>query len=169
MEKGNSSSAPRSRGDHGGRFLKDKKNLLCAFAVCFCVSGVAQAADVRFDGSYRLRLNNQTNLGLDDTGYTSGQKKWFEHRLRLTPKIVEIGDNDAIEIQASFDLLAGQIAGDVANDFRGYGLVERSEQTGLKAEGFDFRYLFAQARMPVGLIQLGQMPMQWGMGMVVNN
>src|SRR5262249_34056924 len=110
-----------------------------------------------------------TNLGLDDTGYTSGQKKWFEHRLRLTPKIVEIGDNDAIEIQASFDLLAGQIAGDVANDFRGYGLVERSEQTGLKAEGFDFRYLFARGRMPVGLIQLGQMPMQWGMGMVVNN
>ncbi|MCA1829408.1 MAG: hypothetical protein LC689_20985 [Myxococcales bacterium] len=124
---------------------------------------------MRFDGSYRLRFNGDSNLPLDETGFSSGQKTWAEHRLRLTPKIVEIGEHDAIEIQASFDILSGEVAGDVANDFRGYGLIDRSQRTGLKPEGFDFRYLFTQIRTGVGLLQIGQMPSQWGMGMVANN
>jgi hypothetical protein len=127
------------------------------------------AADVRFDGAYRLRFNGDSNLPLDETGFSSGQKSWFEHRLRLTPKIVEIGDTDAIEIQGSFDILSGEIAGDVANDFRGYGLVDRSQRTGLKPEGFDFRYLFTQIRTGIGLLQIGQMPSRWGMGMLAND
>ena len=142
---------------------------LCASVVCFCLAKAAAAAEVRFDGSYRLRFNNDSNLGLDETGFASQQKSWLEHRLRLTPKIVEIGQNSGIEIQGSFDLLSGEFAGDVANDFRGYGLTDRSKRLGFDAQGFDFRYLFVQLRMPFGLLQLGQMPNQWGMGMVANN
>jgi hypothetical protein len=134
----------------------------------------AAAADVRFDGSYRLRLNSDTNLLLDDSGYTSGAQarstqSFLEHRLRLTPKIVEIGQDGGIEIQSSFDIVSGIVAGDTAADFRGYGLTNLSERSGLKATGFDFRYLFVQLRLPVGLVQLGQMPSNWGMGMVANN
>ena len=81
----------------------------------------ASAAEVRFDGSYRLRVNTDTNLALDDSAFSLGQSKWVEHRLRLTPKIVEIGPNSGIEIQASFDVLSGLIGGDTAADFRGYG------------------------------------------------
>ena len=144
--------------------------VLRAFAVCSCFfAGAAGAADVRFDGSYRLRFNADSNLLLDDSGYASQQKNWFEHRLRLTPKIVEIGDGGGIEIQTSFDILSGVVAGDVANDFRGYGLVDRSQRNGLQPQGFDFRYLFVQLRLPVGLLELGQMPSNWGMGMVANN
>src|SRR5438046_2298913 len=124
---------------------------LCASVVCFGVSRAAAAAEVRFDGSYRLRFNGDSSLPLDETGFASGQKNWAEHRLRLTPKIVEIGENDAIEFQASFDILSGEVAGDVANDFRGYGLTDRSQRTGLRPEGFDFRYLFTQIRTRVGL------------------
>lgn len=142
---------------------------LCALAVCFCFSVPLRAAEVRFDGSYRLRFNDDTNLTLDDQGYASGQKTWAEHRLRLTPKIVEIGDNGGIEIQGSFDIVSGIVGGDVASDFRGYGLTDRSERNGLKAQGFDFRALFAQIRTPAGVVQLGQMPSQWGMGMVANS
>src|SRR5207302_9484510 len=136
-------------------FLKTKNFApLCslrAFAVCLCICAAANAAEVRFDGSYRLRFNGDSSLALDQTGFTSGQKSWAEHRLRLTPKIVEIGDNDSIEFQASFDILSGEVAGDVANDFRGYGLTDRSQRTGLRPEGFDFRYLFTQIRTGVGL------------------
>ncbi|HUJ28061.1 MAG TPA: hypothetical protein VLW85_18700 [Myxococcales bacterium] len=129
----------------------------------------AAAAEVRFDGSYRLRFNTDTDLALDDTGFLSGQKTWMEHRLRLTPKIVEIGEQGGIEIQASFDILSGIVAGDVSNTFAGYGLTDLTRRNGLRAEGFDFRHLFTQIRLPIGLLQLGQMPSHWGMGMVTNS
>jgi hypothetical protein len=134
-----------------------------------CLALPVAAADIRFDGSYRLRFNGDTNLSLDERGYPSGQRQWFEHRLRLTPKIVEVTEKGGAEIQASFDVLSGEFAGDVASDFRGYGLTERSARNGFRAEGFDFRHLFAEVSTPVGLLEVGQMPSQWGMGMVANS
>jgi hypothetical protein len=142
---------------------------LAAVGVWFLLSLPAAAAEVRFDGSYRLRFNSDSNLLLDDQNFASQQQQWAEHRLRLTPKIVEIGDQGAIEVQSSFDIVSGIVAGDTSADFRGYGLTSRTQREGLKASGFDFRYLFAQIRTNVGLLQLGQMPSQWGMGMVANN
>ena len=154
-------------------FFRKKKFFLCALcasAVWFgSFPGAARAAEVRFDGSYRLRFDNDSNFPLDDTGATSGQRNWVEHRLRLTPKIVEIGEQGGIEIQSSFDIVSGVFAGDTAGDFRGYGLTDRSQRSGLKAEGFDFRYLFTEIRTPAGMLQLGQMPSHWGMGMLTNN
>jgi hypothetical protein len=129
----------------------------------------AAGASVRFDGAYRLRFNGDTALGLDETGFSSGQKKWFEHRLRLTPKVVELSDDSGIEMQASFDILSGEFAGDVASDFRQFGVTERSERNGFKANGFDFRHLFVHIRFPFGTFQVGQMPSHWGMGMVANS
>jgi hypothetical protein len=129
----------------------------------------AAAAEVRFDGAYRMIFNFESNLVLDETGFASAQKQWIEHRLRLSPKVVEIGPEGGIEVQASFDILSGQFAGDVAPDFRGLGVTDRSVRNGFKAAGFDFRYLFADIREPFGVIKAGQMPSQWGMGMVANS
>jgi hypothetical protein len=140
-------------------------SLVC---LCFLSAGRAVAAEVRFDGSYRVRFNADTNLILDDQNFASRQQRWAEHRLRLTPKIVEIGDQGGIEIQSSFDIVSGIVAGDIAGDYRGFGLTERSQRSGLKAEGFDFRHLFAQIRTSAGMVKIGQMPSQWGMGMVAN-
>src|SRR3979409_981674 len=111
-----------------------KSLLLVALAVAL----PAAAAEGRFDGSYRMRFNADSNLLLDDQSFASGQKRWVEHRLRLTPTRRENGEKGGIEIQASFDIFSGLFAGDTAADFRGYGLTGRSERTGLKAEGFDF-------------------------------
>lgn len=129
----------------------------------------AAAASVRFDGAYRVRFNGDTDLALDETGFASGQKRWFEHRLRLTPKVVEVGEDSGIEVQASFDILSGEFAGDVASDFRGFGLTERSVRNGFKPEGFDFRHLFVQVQFPFGAFKIGQMPSHWGMGMLANS
>lgn len=142
---------------------------LLALGAAFLLALPAGAADIRFDGSYRIRFDADSNLILDNQGFASQQKQWAEHRLRLTPKIVEIGEKGGIEIQSSFDILSGIVAGDTAADFRGFGLADRSQREGLKAQGFDFRYIFVQIRTDAGLVQFGQMPTQWGMGMLVNN
>src|SRR5438552_9675505 len=129
------------RGDaKSAELLFLKTRILRVSAVHFCLFLVAlpaAAADVRFDGSYRLRFNSDTDLSLDDKGYLSGQKQWVEHRLRLTPKIVEQGEQTGIEIQASFDVLSGIFAGDVASDFRGYGLTELPARNAFRPEGLD--------------------------------
>ena len=131
-------------------------------AVAAFAAGSAGAADVRVDGSYRFRVNLNSNYLLDPTT-PLGQTTWIEHRLRLTPKIVEQGQ---IEIQASFDILSGLLAGDLAPGFQHLGFTERSERNGTRAQGFDFRHLFAKLRLPVGIFEIGQMSSDWGMGVL---
>jgi hypothetical protein len=138
---------------------------LALLAALLCASGAAWSAEVRIDGSYRLRLAFNTDLTLDDQGTRLGQRQWGEHRLRLSPKIVEPG---VAEIQASFDVLSGLIEGDLAPGFQGLGWTERSTRNGLRARGFDFRHVFAEVRLPAGLLQIGQMPAHWGMGLYIN-
>lgn len=134
----------------------------------------ASAQEVRVDGAYRLRFADNTNLLLDDSGTTLNQQHWAEHRLRLTPKVISnFGSSNGesaggIEIQGEFDVLSGLIGGERAPPFQQLGWTQRSQRNGFKAQGFDFRHLFAQLRLPVGLVQFGQMPSQWGMGLVAN-
>ena len=125
----------------------------------------ARAVDIRVDGDYRLRLAFNTDLMLDDANYRLNQTAWAEHRLRLNPKIVDEG---VVEIQASFDILSGLIGGELAPGFQGLGWDGRAVRDGLHGAGFDFRHFFAEVRFPVGLLQVGQMPSQWGLGMVAN-
>ena len=129
-------------------------------------SAPSLGTEVRVDGSYRLRFAANTNLVLDDAGQALGQSHWAEHRLRITPKIIE---TNLIEIQSSFDVVSGLLGGDVADGFRGYGWTGRSDaRGGLHANGFDFRHLFLELKLPLGILKLGQMPSHWGMGMVAN-
>lgn len=128
-------------------------------------SSSATAAEVRFDGAYQLRVNLNSNYLLDPD-QRLGQTAWAEHRLRLTPKIV---DQERIEIQAQFDVVSGLFAGDLAPAFADLGYTERSERNGIRPRGFDFRYLFASLKLPIGLLQIGQMPNHWGMGLVANS
>ncbi len=125
----------------------------------------AAAADIRVDGSYRLRFAGESNYLLDGSGTRLGQQEWMEHRLRLTPKIVE---EDQIEVQASFDVLSGLVAGDLAPSFQDLGWQGRSNRDGIHASGFDFRHVFVKFRLPFGVFELGQMPADWGMGMLIN-
>jgi hypothetical protein len=124
----------------------------------------AAAADIRVDGSYRLRLNTESNYLLDPTTRL-GQQQWVEHRLRITPKIVE---QDTIEVQGSFDVLSGIIGGDLAPNFQDLGWQGRSNRNGIHTSGFEFRHLFVKLRMPFGVFEFGQMPNDWGMGMFIN-
>jgi len=140
------------------------RRLASLAAAALAAAGPAFAAEVRVDGSYRMRLDLNSNYLLDPSTRI-GQTAYAEHRLRLTPKIVEEGQ---IEIQASFDILSGLIAGDLAPSFQELGYTERSQHNGTRAQGFDFRHLFAKLRMPVGIFEIGQMPSDWGMGVLTS-
>ncbi len=136
------------------------------FAVLLLLAtSAAGAVEVRFDGAYQLRMNLNTNYLLDPSDRLN-QTAWAEHRLRLSPKVVE---QPIVEIQAQFDLVSGLIAGDLAPSFGDLGYTDRSERNGARARGFDFRYLFMALKLPVGLLQLGQFPNNWGMGLVANS
>ena len=136
--------------------------ILCAL-VLVC-AGSARAASVRVDGSYRMRLDFNSDYQLDSTSHI-GQTIYAVHRLRLSPKIVQEGE---IEVQASFDVLSGLITGDLAPKFQELGWQGRSNRDGVHASGFEFRHLFAKLRMPFGVFEFGQMPNDWGMGMFIN-
>ena len=124
----------------------------------------AAAADIRVDGSYRLRFNAESNYLLDPTTRL-GQEHWLEHRLRITPKIVE---QDTIEVQGSFDVVSGIVGGELAPNFQDLGWQGRSNRNGVHISGFEFRHLFVKLRMPFGVFEFGQMPNDWGMGMFIN-
>src|SRR5207302_11119583 len=132
---------------------------LSAFCCALLLGSSARAAEVRFDGAYQLGFHLNSNYQLDPD-QRLGQTAWGEHRLRLTPKIVQ---PEVLELQAQFDVVCGLLAGDRTPAFGELGWTERSERNGVRARGFDFRYLFAALRLPVGVLQLGQMPNQWGM------
>ena len=134
-------------------------------ALALLAAASASAAEIRFDGAYDLRYNVNSNYLLDADNRL-GQTGWAEHRLRLSPKIIEPG---VIEIQTQFDIVSGLIAGQTAPSFGELGWSERSEKNGFKTRGFDFRYLFATLALPVGLVQVGQFPNHWGMGLVANS
>ena len=133
----------------------------------------ARATELRVDGSYRLRFADNTNLALDDRPALLGQQTWWENRLRLTGKVIERGETSGaptgFEIQMSFDIFDGLLAGDTARDFQGLGWDGRSVKLNTDHTGFDFRALFAEFRLPIGQVMIGQMPSSWGMGLVANS
>jgi len=65
-------------------------------------------------------------------------------------------------------VLRGLVAGDLAPAFQDLGWQGRSNRDGVHASGFDFRHLFVKFRLPFGVFEFGQMPSDWGMGMLIN-
>jgi hypothetical protein len=125
----------------------------------------ARATELRVDGDYRIRIANNTNLQLDGQPSYLGQETWAEQRMRLTPVIAEA---DQIEVTAQFDIFSGLFAGDTAPSFDGLGWSGRSTRNSLQATGFDFRAMYAQFNLGYGMLKFGQMPRDWGMGLLWN-
>lgn len=143
-----------------------QRALLFVSLAAVLAASAARAQELRVEGSWRLRFSDNTDQTLDDTGTKLGQGSWFEHRIRLTPKVVA---DDVWEVQASADVLSGTLGGDLARDFSGLGWTGRSIQDGYKASSFDLRTIYGTVKFPFGQLQFGQRPSQWGMGLVANS
>ena len=92
-----------------------------------------------------------------------GQNQFLHHWLRLTPRLQM---RDTLELIGQLDLVTGLIAGDKARD-------TSADQTPRNAyNGFSNvqpRWLYAQWRLPFGIVRIGQQPNHWGMGILAND
>jgi hypothetical protein len=91
------------------------------------------------------------------------QNQFLSHWLRVTPRLYVL---DKLELVAQLDLVTGLIAGDKARD------VHADETPRDDYNGFSNvqpRWLYAQWRLPFGLVRIGQQPNHWGMGILAND
>jgi hypothetical protein len=92
-----------------------------------------------------------------------GQNQFVSHWLRVTPRF-QI--RDTLELVGQADLLTGVLFGETAHgtsadatprdDYNGFG-------------NFQPRWLYAQYKLPVGVVRVGQQPNHWGMGLLAND
>jgi hypothetical protein len=92
-----------------------------------------------------------------------GQNHFVHHWLRVTPRFQL---RDTLELVAQADLITGVLFGETAHgtsadatprdDYNGFG-------------NFQPRWLFAQYKLPFGVVRIGQQPNHWGMGILAND
>lgn len=92
-----------------------------------------------------------------------GQNQFIHHWLRLTPRLQL---RDTLELVAQIDLVTGLVAGDRARDTRA-DATPRDTYNGFS--NVQPRWLYAQWRLPVGIVRIGQQPNHWGMGILAND
>ena len=92
-----------------------------------------------------------------------GQNQFLHHWLRLTPRLQL---RDTVELVGQIDLVTGLIAGDKARDSRAD---ETPRDTYNGFSNVQPRWLYAEWRLPFGLVRIGQQPNHWGMGILAND
>ncbi len=125
-------------------------------------------------GEYQVRYQVQRSFPLVATAsaidrrpglveQSLGQNQFLHHWLRLTPRLQML---DTLELIGQIDLVTGLLAGDKARD-------THADQTPRDAyNGFSNvqpRWLYAQWRLPFGVVRVGQQPNHWGMGILAND
>jgi len=125
-------------------------------------------------GEYQLRYQAQRSVPMVPTASdidarpglledSKGQNHFMNHWLRLEPRLVI---SDKIQLVSQFDLLTGLVVGQLA---RGVSADDtpRDEYDGFK--NVQLRWLYAEAKLPIGLVRVGQQPNHWGLGILAND
>ncbi|MDB4946258.1 MAG: hypothetical protein JWP97_5792 [Labilithrix sp.] len=105
------------------------------------------------------RIAARPGLALDSLG----QNHFVSHWLRVAPRL-QIRDD--LELVAQADVLTGLVLGERAHDTYA-DLTPRDEYNGWS--NVQLRYLYAQYKLPFGLVRVGQQPNHWGMGLLAND
>ena len=92
-----------------------------------------------------------------------GQNQFVSHWLRVTPRL-QI--RDTTELIAQMDVLTGVLFGERAHDTSA-DATPRDEYNGFG--NIQLRWLYAQYKLPVGVVRIGQQPNHWGMGILAND
>jgi hypothetical protein len=92
-----------------------------------------------------------------------GQNNFVSHWLRVTPRFQV---RDTLELVAQLDVLTGVLFGELAHGTSA-DLTPRDEYNGFG--NIQGRWLYAQYRLPFGLVRVGQQPNHWGMGILAND
>ncbi len=91
-----------------------------------------------------------------------GQNHFVHHWLRLTPRLQV---RDTLELIGQIDL-TGLLIGDIARDTSA-DMTPRDARNGFS--NVQPRWLYAQYRLPFGVVRVGQQPNHWGMGILAND
>ena len=92
-----------------------------------------------------------------------GQNHFVSHWLRLRPRFQL---RDAVEIIGQLDVVTGLLVGDTA---RGTSADQTPRDTRDGFRNVQPRWLYAEVRLPLALVRLGQQPNHWGMGILTND
>ncbi len=92
-----------------------------------------------------------------------GQNNFVSHWLRVTPRL-QI--RDTLELVGQLDVVTGVLFGDLAHGTSA-DATPRDEYNGFS--NIQARWLYAQYRLPFGLVRVGQQPNHWGMGILAND
>ena len=92
-----------------------------------------------------------------------GQNNFVSHWLRVTPRLQV---RDTLELVGQLDLLSGLVLGELAHGTSA-DQTPRDEYNGFS--NIQLRWLYAQYRLPFGVVRIGQQPNHWGMGLLVND
>jgi len=117
---------------------------------------------VSFHGSYWIHWNQTSAFDLDETGFRDGLNMYLDHRFRIDPTFRILDD---LHIVASANL-AGQLAGDTTRTGEDALLYPRTDN-----QFYDrstVRKLYIEWKSPAGVLRVGQMTSQWGLGLVAN-
>jgi hypothetical protein len=92
-----------------------------------------------------------------------GQNQLVSHWLRVTPRL-QI--RDTLELVGQLDVITGVLFGELAH---GTSADQTPRDTYDGWGNVQARWLYAQFRLPFGVIRLGQQPNHWGMGILAND
>lgn len=92
-----------------------------------------------------------------------GQNQFVTHWLRATPRLQV---RDTLELVGQLDVLTGVLFGELAHGTSA-DQTPRDEYNGFS--NVQLRWLYAQYKLPIGVIRLGQQPNHWGMGILAND
>lgn len=119
---------------------------------------------LRFNGYYWVHYGKTGAFAMDERGGRDGLNQILDHRMRVRPTLLVA---KTVDIVANIDILAGQLAGDTTSAAADILLVPRDRKrfTGRST----LRELYLEWRSAVGLLRVGQMHSQWGLGMVAHS
>jgi hypothetical protein len=104
-------------------------------------------------------INRKPGLQQDSLG----QNQFVTHWLRATPRLQV---RDTLELIGQLDVLTGVLFGETAHGTSA-DATPRDEYNGFS--NLQPRWLYAQYRLPVGVVRVGQQPNHWGMGILAND
>lgn len=129
----------------------------------FFINGEHQ---IRFQAERSFPLVASASAMASKPGITDqslGQNWFVHHWLRITPRL-QI--QDTLEVIGQLDVVTGMLLGPKAID-SGADQTPRNDYNGFS--NVQPRWLYAQYRLPFGLIRVGQQPNHWGMGILAND
>ena len=125
-------------------------------------------------GEYQLRYQAQSSVLMVPTASdidknpglledSIGQNHFVSHWLRLDPRLVV---QDKLQLVSQFDLLTGMVLGQTTHGVSADD-TPRNDVNGFK--NIQLRWLYAEAKLPIGVVRVGQQPNHWGLGILAND